>query len=224
MTQHSTPDSDFQTSSPSGIDLQSNSSFQKDDRQQKKTGSPVFSMRPSRVQELALTAMLAALAFALSFLESLIPFQPGLPGVKPGFANLVIVFALCRMNARSALGINLVRILLSGLLFSGLFGILYSIAGAAASLAAMAGLLAVEKKRECRGRKPLFSIFGISMTGGVFHNLGQLLVAIFLLSSLNLVYYLPVMILSGIVTGLINGMIAEVLLEKLPHQFFTEKR
>lgn len=183
------------------------------------TGSPVPSSQPQeKTFRLSLIAMLAALAFALSFLESLIPFQPGLPGIKPGFANLVIVFALYRMNARSAFTINLVRILLSGLLFSGLFGILYSIAGAAASLAVMTVLLAIEKKRENRGKMPLFSILGISMAGGVFHNLGQLLVAIVLLSSLNLVYYLPVMILSGIVTGIINGVIAQKLLEKLPHQ------
>ena len=159
--------------------------------------------------------MLSALALALSFLESLIPFQPGLPGVKLGLANLVIVFALYRMNVHSALLINTVRILLSSLLFSGLFGLLYSAAGAAASLAAMALLLQINRKREQAGKSILFSIFGVSMTGGVFHNLGQLLIAIFILSSLNLVYYLPVMIISGIAAGLVNGMIAWLLLQKI---------
>lgn len=159
--------------------------------------------------------MLSALALVLSFLESLIPFQPGLPGIKLGLANLVIVFALYRMNVHSALLINTVRILLAGLLFSGLFGLLYSAAGAAASLAAMTLLLQINQKREQVGKSILFSIFGVSMTGGVFHNLGQLLVAILFLSSLNLIYYLPVMIISGIVMGLINGMIAQLLLQKL---------
>lgn len=159
--------------------------------------------------------MLSALALVLSFLESLIPFQPGLPGIKLGLANLVIVFALYRMNVHSALLINTVRILLAGLLFSGLFGLLYSAAGAAASLAAMTLLLQINRKREQVGKSILFSIFGVSMTGGVFHNLGQLLVAILFLSSLNLIYYLPVMIISGIVMGLINGMIARLLLQKL---------
>lgn len=166
-------------------------------------------------QQLATMGMLSALALALSFLESLIPFQPGLPGVKLGLANLVIVFALYRMNVHSALLINTVRILLSSLLFSGLFGLLYSAAGAAASLAAMTLLLQINRKREQAGKSILFSIFGVSMTGGVFHNLGQLLVAILFLSSLNLIYYLPVMIISGIVMGLINGMIARLLLQKL---------
>lgn len=159
--------------------------------------------------------MLSALALVLSFLESLIPFQPGLPGIKLGLANLVIVFALYRMNVHSALLINTVRILLAGLLFSGLFGLLYSAAGAAASLAAMTLLLQINRKREQVGKSILFSIFGVSMTGGVFHNLGQLLVAILFLSSLNLIYYLPVMIISGIVMGLINGMVARLLLQKI---------
>lgn len=166
-------------------------------------------------QQLAAIGMLSALALVLSFLESLIPFQPGLPGIKLGLANLVIVFALYRMNVHSALLINTVRILLAGLLFSGLFGLLYSAAGAAASLAAMTLLLQINRKREQVGKSILFSIFGVSMTGGVFHNLGQLLVAILFLSSLNLIYYLPVMIISGIVMGLINGMIARLLLQKL---------
>lgn len=172
-------------------------------------------LRPLSPQQLAAIGMLSALALVLSFLESLIPFQPGLPGIKLGLANLVIVFALYRMNVHSALLINTVRILLAGLLFSGLFGLLYSAAGAAASLAAMTLLLQINQKREQVGKSILFSIFGVSMTGGVFHNLGQLLVAILFLSSLNLIYYLPVMIISGIVMGLINGMIARLLLQKL---------
>lgn len=171
--------------------------------------------RPFSSQQLAAIGMLSALALVLSFLESLIPFQPGLPGVKLGLANLVIVFALYRMNVHSALLINTVRILLAGLLFSGLFGLLYSAAGAAASLAAMTLLLQINRKREQAGKSILFSIFGVSMTGGVFHNLGQLLVAILFLSSLNLIYYLPVMIISGIATGLVNGMIARLLLQKI---------
>jgi len=166
-------------------------------------------------QQLATMGMLSALALALSFLESLIPFQPGLPGVKLGLANLVIVFALYRMNVHSALLINTVRILLASLLFSGLFGLLYSAAGAAASLAAMTLLLQINRKREQAGKSILFSIFGVSMTGGVFHNLGQLLVAILFLSSLNLIFYLPVMIISGIVMGLINGMVTWLLLQKI---------
>ena len=172
---------------------------------------------PLSVKQLTTFAMLAALAFVLSFLESLIPFQPGLPGIKLGLANLVVVFALFRMDTRAALFINAVRILLAGFLFSGPFGMLYSAAGAAASLASMSLLLRINRKRKQAGKSDLFSILGVSMTGGVFHNLGQLVIAILLLSSLNLVYYFPVMILSGIITGLINGMIAHLLIQALPN-------
>lgn len=178
--------------------------------------TPNHSQTHLSAQQLAALGMLSALALSLSFLESLIPFQPGLPGVKLGLANLVIVFALYRMDAHSALLINAVRILLAGFLFSGIFGLLYSAAGAAWSLAAMAFLLQINRKREQAGKACLFSIYGVSMTGGVFHNLGQLVIAILFLSNLNLVYYFPVMILSGIVTGLVNGMIARLLLHKIP--------
>lgn len=167
-------------------------------------------------KKLTTIAMLSALALALSWLEAMIPFQPGLPGVKLGLANLVIVFALYRMDSRSALLINVVRILLAGLLFSGPFGTLYSMAGGAASLAVMAGLMGWNRRRSINGRSILFSILGISMAGGVFHNLGQLVIAIVFISSLNLIYYFPVMILSGIVTGLVNGAVARLLLQKLP--------
>lgn len=160
--------------------------------------------------------MLSALALALSWLETLIPFLPSLPGVKLGLANLVVIFALYRLNRRSALLLNATRILLSGFLFSGVFGILYSIAGAAASFLIMVLLLRQNQKRTARGKAELFSIYGISMTGGVFHNLGQLLVALMLLSNLNLIYYLPVMILSGIAAGILNGVIAALLLQRLP--------
>lgn len=170
----------------------------------------------SLTQSLTITAMLSALALALSWLETLIPFLPSLPGVKLGLANLVVIFALYRLNRCSALLLNATRILLSGFLFSGVFGILYSIAGAAASFLIMVLLLHWNHKRTARGKAELFSIYGISMTGGVFHNLGQLLVALMLLSNLNLIYYLPVMILSGIAAGILNGVIAALLLQRLP--------
>ncbi len=178
--------------------------------------TPEHNQKKLSPQQLATLGMLSALALVLSFLESLIPFQPGLPGVKLGLANLVVVFALYRMDVHSALLVNAVRILLAGLLFSGIFGMLYSAAGGAASLAAMAFLLRINCKREQAGKSCLFSIFGVSMTGGVFHNLGQLVIAILFLSNLNLAYYFPVMIVSGIVTGIVNGMIARLLLLALP--------
>ena len=167
-------------------------------------------------QELTMAAMLAALALALSWVESIIPFQPGLPGVKLGLANLVIVFCLYRLHVRTALIVNLVRILLAGAMFNGAWGTLYSLCGAACSFAAMTALLALNRWRAGRGRPELFSIFGVSMTGGVFHNIGQLLVAMLAISNLNLIYYGAALILSGIATGIVNGIIAYLLLKHVP--------
>lgn len=170
-------------------------------------------------QELTETAMLSALALALSWLESIIPFQPGLPGVKLGLANLVIVFCLYRRNVHTALLVNIVRICLAGAMFNGLWGTLYSLSGAALSLAAMAFLMYINQKRTNKGKTEWFSIFGVSMTGGVFHNVGQLLIAMLAISNLNLIYYGAVLILSGIATGIVNGILAYVLLKYIPRYY-----
>lgn len=167
-------------------------------------------------RKLTTLSLLSALALVLSWLESVIPFQPGLPGVKLGLANLVIVYVLYQSSVRSALLVNVVRILLAGFLFSGPFGVLYSMAGALTSLAAMTLLLVLDRKREASGKTECFSIYGVSMTGGVFHNLGQLIIAILFVSNLNLFYYFPVMILSGIAAGILNGIIANLLMQHLP--------
>jgi heptaprenyl diphosphate synthase len=172
------------------------------------------------VRMLALLSMMTALALVLSWVEAILPFQPGLPGVKLGLANLIIVCVLCQMGIRPAILVDAARVLLAGLLFGGPFSTLYSLAGAAASLAAMSLLFWVNHKRKASGKTESFSLCGISMTGGVFHNLGQLVVAILFISNVNLVYYFPVMILSGIAAGILNGIVARLLLFYLPfHRF-----
>lgn len=172
--------------------------------------------RTLSVQSMTQLAMLSSLALALSWVEAILPFQPGLPGIKLGLANLVIVFVLSRMGAGSALLVNLVRILLAGFLFAGPFGTLYSLAGAAFSLAGMTVLTAINQKREAAGKTGCFSLYGISMTGGVLHNLGQLIVAVLFVSNRNLFFYFPVMILSGIAAGILNGIIVRLLSAHIP--------
>lgn len=169
-------------------------------------------------QEISEMALLSALALALSWLESVIPFQPGLPGVKPGLPNLIIVFCLYRMNTRNAVLVNAVRILLAGLMFSGLWGMLYSACGAVCSMCVMILLLKWNDRRIANGKEEWFSIIGLSMAGGVFHNMGQLLVAILAVSNVNLFFYCPVLIISGMITGIVNGILAHLLLQKLPRQ------
>ena len=121
----------------------------------------------SRTRRIAVSAMFAALALIFSYIEAILPLSTGIPGVKLGIANLVVILALYNMNFRYAMGINVIRILVAGLLFNGLFGALYSLAGGVVSLTVMWLLK----------RTGLFSMAGVSMAGGVAHNLGQLLVA-----------------------------------------------
>lgn len=149
---------------------------------------------------------MAALALIFSYIEALIPFQFGIPGIKLGIANLVIIIALYDLGAKYAFIVNLVRILIAGLLFNGLFGAAYSLAGALVSFAVMILLK----------RTDVFSVTGVSMAGGVAHNLGQILVAAFLISNIKIFVYFPVLILSGVVSGAVIGIVAHLMLKKLP--------
>ena len=120
-----------------------------------------------RTKKLALSAILAALAMILSYVEAMVPMPVPIPGIKLGLANLVILLAIYRLGFKYALAINCIRIFVTGLLFTGVFGILYSLAGGLLSLLVMYLLYRTE----------IFSMVGVSMAGGVAHNLGQLLTA-----------------------------------------------
>ena len=163
-----------------------------------------------RTRRLATSAMFATLALIFTYVEVLIPFSIGIPGVKLGLANLVIIIALYELGLRYAFSINMLRIILSGLLFSGLFAMFYSMAGGIVSLLIMAALKKTGK----------FSMIGVSMAGGVAHNFGQLLVATFLVSNIRMFLYFPVLVFSGIAAGIGIGIIAKVLDSRLPKSLF----
>lgn len=160
----------------------------------------------SSAGRVAAVALMASLALIFSYVEAIIPYNPGIPGIKLGIANIVCVIALYRYSWRQAAAVNAIRILISGLLFNGLFGALYSLAGAAISLLGMIGLK----------KTGLFSITGVSMAGGVLHNLGQLLVAAFLISDLKIFLYFPVLLFAGIISGIAIGITAQLVLDRLP--------
>ena len=152
-----------------------------------------------------------ALALIFSYVESLIPIQLGVPGVKLGLANLIIVIALYKMRLSEVFLLSIVRILLSGFLFGNYFSILYSLAGGLLSLAVMALL---KKTGD-------FSVMGISMAGGVFHNVGQLVVAMMVVETFSVGYYLPVLLVAGLVTGFLIGVAAGEMLKRLVNiQFY----
>ena len=150
--------------------------------------------------------LLTALGLIIGYIEFLIPIPLGIPGVKPGFANIVIVWALYSLGPWEALMINGMRIFLSGFLFGNFSMILYSLAGAAVSFLCM-----------CLAKKSgLFSMIGVSMIGGVMHNMGQLLVAMAVLETVSLVYYGPVLLAAGVITGLLIGIVSGEVKKRIP--------
>lgn len=157
-------------------------------------------------KKITMAALMAALALIFSYIEVLIPFSVGVPGIKLGIANLVIIVSLYYLGAGYAFIVNVVRILIAGLLFNGLFGAVYSLAGALVSFAVMVLLK----------RTKIFSVTGVSMAGGVAHNLGQILVAAFLVSNIKVFAYFPVLIISGVISGAVIGVLAYLILRKLP--------
>ena len=161
-------------------------------------------MKASKVAQYGL---LIALALVLSYVESLLP-PLGVPGVKLGLPNLAIVFALYRLGFREACVISLARVVLVTLLFGNGAALAYSIAGAALSLSLM-GLLKKTGK---------FSSVGVSVAGGVAHNAGQILVAMALLETSRLAWYLPVLWISGTVAGVLVGIVSGALVKRIPDQ------
>ena len=146
-----------------------------------------------------------ALALIFSYVESLIPIHFGIPGVKLGVANLIIVIALYKMSIKETYALSVVRIVLAGFMFGNLFAILYSLAGGMLSLTIMSVIKRAGK----------FSVVGISIAGGVFHNVGQLIMAAFVLESISIGYYFPVLLISGLVTGFVIGLISNEMMKRL---------
>ena len=178
---------------------------------QGKSSQEKFSRRRSpqngaRIKKLTFSAMFAALALIFSYIEALLPIPIPVPGVKLGVANLVIIIALYRMGFRRALSINCVRIALAGLLFSGVFGMIYSFAGGLLSLSVM----------QLLRRTGLFSMVGVSMAGGVAHNLGQLIAACLVVSTSSLMSYFSILLFTGLIGGILIGILAYTVEQRLP--------
>lgn len=171
--------------------------------------------------------LMLALALILSYVESLIPFSFGIPGIKLGLPNLIVLLLLydgirdyaadveqyagtragkfLTKGEREALLVNGLRIVLSGFLFSSLYAILYALAGAVFSFAAM----------YVGRRTNRFSMVGVSVLGGVFHNIGQLLVAMAVVETFAVAYYVPFLLVAGTVTGALLGVVGRELLPYL---------
>lgn len=148
-------------------------------------------------KRISVIAVFTALALIFSYIEAIIPFNLGVPGVKLGIANIVVVCALYIFGVKEAAGISLIRVFVIGLLFGNAVSLIYSLSGAVFSIAVMI---------ICKRLK--LSVIGVSAMGGIFHNVGQLSAAALILNSSAVMYYYPVLFISGIVTGIIIGMVS----------------
>lgn len=153
----------------------------------------------------AYMGLFLAFALILSYVETLIPFAVGIPGIKLGLANLAVVLCLYLLGFKSALLLTVVKAILSGILFGNLFMIAYSMAGAVLSLLVMAFFQ----------KKDFFHLPVVSGAGGVMHNMGQLLVAYFVVETYGVIYYIPALILAGLITGVMIGIAAALVLPYL---------
>jgi heptaprenyl diphosphate synthase len=161
-------------------------------------------MKNSKAKRVAFYGIFVALAFVFSYIEVLIPFTVGMiPGFKLGLANIVVLTALYAMGVKEAFVISCIRIVLVGFTFGNMFSILYSLAGGLLSWL----IMCIFKKVKA------FSVIGVSIAGGISHNIGQIAVAAIVLQTKSIGFYLPLLLVSGTITGLLIGLLGAWLLK-----------
>ena len=161
-------------------------------------------MKNEKAKRAAVFGLMIALAFTLSYLESLLPLNIGIPGVKLGLANLVTVVAVYKLKPTEAFAIAIIRILLAGLTFGNANSLIYSLCGGLLSFAAM--LIASKTK---------LSVIGVSILGGTMHNIGQIGAAAILMGTSKIVYYLPVLLVAGLLTGFLIGTVSKIITDRI---------
>lgn len=159
----------------------------------------------TKTKHISQLGMLVAVALVLSYIEYLIPISLGIPGVKLGLANIAGLMALYLLGPADGLAVTVVRIILVGLTFSNPFSMIYSLAGGLTSM-----LVMVVGKRTGK-----FSLIGVSILGGIIHNIAQLGVAMIIVETRSLIYYMPVLLIVGTVTGLLIGIVGAGLVKRL---------
>lgn len=157
-----------------------------------------------RSQKVAFLGIFTALAMILSYIETLIPSFVAIPGIKLGLANIAVIVILYKIGWKEAFAVSIIRVILSSLLFTTVLSMLYSLAGAILSLIAMILL-----------KKIKLSTITISVIGGVCHNIGQIAVAIFMTETAELVYYLPVLLITGTISGILIGLVGAITVKKM---------
>ncbi len=147
----------------------------------------------------AYLGVMLALALICSYVEVLIPVPIGIPGIKLGLANIVIVFAMYSMGYKEAFVLSIMRVTISGFMFGNVIAIAYSLAGGMLSLLVMYLLKKTDK----------LSCISVSIAGGIMHNIGQMMIATFLVDNYYVLYYVPVLMIAGFITGACIGIVAQ---------------
>lgn len=163
-----------------------------------------------KIRKIAFLGLSITLAMILSFVESQIPVFTTIPGMKVGLPNLVMVFLLYRVGWKETVIVSLIRAFLVALLFGNLQSLIFSISGAVLSLT---GMILLKKTG-------LFSSIAVSVTGGVLHNVGQIIAACLWTGTVQIAYYLPALLVSGVCAGIAIGLIAGFLLKRLENVRF----
>ena len=157
-----------------------------------------------KTKKVAMLGLTIALAMIMSYIEALVPLSFAVPGIKMGLANIVIIFVLYKIGTKEAILVSLIRVILVSLLFSNVMAMAYSLAGAALSLSVMWILKKIDK----------FSVIGVSVAGGIMHNVGQIIMAMILLGTEQIALYLPVLIIAGTATGVIIGIVSGLVINR----------
>jgi len=161
--------------------------------------------RSTNARKMCYLALFCAIAIILSYIETLIPFQFGIPGAKIGLANITTIIILFCFGFKEAFIVMLLRVFIVGATFTNLYMMLYSLAGGIISLAMMTLFY----------KTHLFSNYIVSIIGGIFHNVGQLLVAMFFFNTTTFLYYLPYLLLIGSLSGAVIGIVAQIIYTKI---------
>ena len=159
----------------------------------------------NNTRRLTQISIIISFALILSFIESRIPAFVAIPGVKVGLANIAVIFMLYKFGVREAITVSLVRVFIVALLFGTPVSLFYSISGAVLSFAVMLVLKQLTPLKEVT----------VSVAGGVMHNVGQIAAASIMLETNVVLYYLPFLLLSGTVAGIVVGIVAALLIQKI---------
>lgn len=159
----------------------------------------------TNAKKITVCGLMTALAMIFGYIESLIPIPLPVPGIKLGIANMAVIVVLYAIGISEAVIVDILRVILNAAMFGNANSFIFSISGAVLSILVMALLKKTDK----------FSEVGVSVAGGVMHNVGQTIAAVLIMQTLAIAFYLPVLMISGIITGIIIGIVAALIIKRI---------